>query len=305
MKSSHKMVVTGAFGGLAAALVAGSGAFACTADATVGVVETYSNGLTGWPEKPVVSAGQTITVAVKSFQEGSDVIIKWADPYTDVETTLARLSGPSYTASFTIPADAYNSLHDQPYLLLASQTGTYSRSREVYLKGGRDWVEPQAQPVTPAVGTSPTAAPAPAANLGTGSNATGPSAPQVAAAAPAKTAGPLADTVAAVNPTPRNDRAEAAAAAVTSPVQAVPTPIPAGPPAPLENTGPPAAELWSGLKADGSVNLLEPASGMTSPSSGVPASGIALLGLGMLSMAGAAFGATRRRLAPSKVARRR
>lgn len=300
MRSSSKMLVTGAFGGLAAVVVAGSGAFACTADATVGVVE--GSGATSYmPEKAVVTAGAPMKIAVKSFESGKDVVVNWINPYTSAVTELARLNTTLNTATFTVPAGSYNSRHDKPYILQAIQSGTYTRSRQVFLTGGVDWVDPL--PVGQTTGDAPAtvADPGkPSTDIGAATEAP---TSQVAAAAPvAGPANQVAATVAAVNATPT---ATAPSTAVAPTVQAAPAPIPVGAPAPAETNAPPTAELWSGLKADASGTLLETVDGTTPTSGGVPAGGIALLATGILSLAGVAFEATRRRLVLAKVTRQR
>lgn len=321
MRSSSKMLVTGAFGGLAAIVVAGSGAFACTATPSVGLLTAD-----GVDTKPLLKPGQTATFRVSGFdpavvvQDGQgkavlgadgqvqyidrkEVVLSWTNPFTGERVELGRGPGPGFVQTFTMPTNLYNSTGNSNtfYTLSAHQVGTnLNQSSFTQITGGQDY------PLFGKTGgsdgastvTGPVAGPQPAQSAGETTSSVN----QVAAAAPLNQ-GSTAGVGAAVISTPSVDQGGSGAAIV--PNQAMPAPIPVSAPTPPEDFAPPAGELWSGLKADAAGNLLETVNGTTPPSGGVPAGGIALLGTGILSLAGVAFEATRRRLVLAKATRRR
>lgn len=321
MRSSSKMLVTGAFGGLAAIVVAGSGAFACTATPTVGLVTAD-----GVDTKPLLRPGQTVTFKVSGFEPADivqdaqgkavlgadgqvqyanrkDIVLSWTNPFTGASVELGRGPGPGFVQTFTIPMDVYNSNGSDRtfYTLTAVQVGTTTRQNHssfTQVTGGKDYPLPGASSGGAPTGLDQGQVKGP--ELAQSAGETASSVNQVAAAAPVN--GSTAGTAAAVVETPSVDQGGNGAAIV--PAQAIPAPIAITAPMAPEDFAPPAGELWSGLSADASGTMLEAVNATTPPSRGVPAGGVALLGVGILSLAGVAFEATRRRLVLAKVTRR-
>lgn len=305
MKSSQKKVVTGVFGGLAAVAVAGGAAFACTADATVGVVQADAI-QTG---SVAVEAGSTVTFAGKSFAPASEsdqrmIVVTLTNPYTNAVISLGSHPGPNFVIKdrYIDPSQYFDSGTNMPYKLTAHQPGWNTRSTDVYVKGGQPW-NPSFGTRTngKAVAESKVSAP-PAATLASNGGTTAAPGTQEVVGAP-QAGGQAAAVPAASASAAPAVQPGGSAPAVPGPATASVAPL--APTGSSEDATPPAAELWSGLKADSSLNLLDPAAGTTPSSGGTPAAGMALLGAGILSLAGVALESTRRRLVLSRVARRR
>ena len=317
MKSSHKMVVTGAFSGLGAVVIAGSAAFACTADAGIGVFKADA-----MQTVATVAPGEKLTVKASSFMPATvakdssgkeivvngerqyidrrDIIVTLTSPYTGQVVFRGQYPGPEATFEVTMPADAYFTEWNQPYLLTAQQPGYYARSSRIFVPGGQRYQASQTK-IGTGVATEQPVGSAPAGGITVTGGITDTAPAQGVVAAPPGS-GSTAAVPAAAAGTPPAGEPGGAVAGLTTPVDAAVAP--ASPVVPPENTAPPAGELWSGLQAGSSANLLDPASGLTPPADGIPAGAAGLLGLGMLSLAGVAFEATRRRLVLSRVTRR-
>jgi hypothetical protein len=310
MKSSQKMVVTGGLGGLTAVVVAGSAAFACTAEAGVGVVQAGAMQVNA-----TVPAGSPFTFKVKSFMPATvekdaagnevmvnrrDIIVKLINPYTGEASLIGRYPGPEATVTVpgTVLADAYDSGASKPYILQAEQVGYYSKSSNLYVTNGRPWA-PQVGGASTTPGTQASTTPANQVSVVETPAAVG---VLNVVAAPAGSAN-AASVPAATTGTPPSGQPAVAGPALPAPANAAP--IVGAPPLTAEEATPPAAELWSGLTAGNATNLLDSATSTAPPSGGVPAGAVSLLGMGILSLAGVAFAATRRRLAVARVTSRR
>jgi len=297
MKALHKVVVTGAFGALGGAAIAGSGAFACTATANITVKDAG-----GTSAAAVVRPGQQVDVAIKNFYDpavagpelgAGSVQVAWQTE-AGVTTPMVSSPGPSFTVQLSIPAEV---VAGSRYYLVAQQFGADGTllgrdSKPVFIAGTTPKAAVPAEPVNaPAVSTENPApnnqAVAPQAPSAATRNA-----PSAAPSAPGPATAPRASSPAVVSAP-----VAVAPGVVATPAQpatpAVPTAVVL--PAPAAQALPAPADLWSGLDAGRSPSLLE-ATAPASQSSSFPVGGV-LLGGGVVALAGVAVAATRRRLA--------
>lgn len=298
MKSFHRIVATGAVGGLAAVTVAASGAFACTAQASLSV----GGG------SPFVEPGQQVNLQVRNFPQSTDaaeIEITWWDVAGVQDTqVLARAAAPSFASGTTITVPSTMVRNASGYHVVATYTNTVSNKVEA---SAMQTVFARPAPASavqnPSAVTPDDNSPIPATPVETAIN-------QPVAATPAVNE----STPVAASPAARNGATPTAAAGAPRTNAAAPATAstPVAPAADAQTTAAPAAalpklrpvpapaELWSGLDASKAPSLLDAPA--PSSQSSTPVGGI-LAGSGILALAGAALVASRRRLALS-VARR-
>ena len=321
MKALHRAVVGGGFGVLAMAGVAGSGAFACTAQAPI----TGAGGVT----TVVATAGATVTVEAKGFAidaPGNNVqyagygkpVFTWnaidgpvlavaAEP-----TWVTTVSGgvnttrPVWILDVQVPADVLP--RELPYGIVGSQTNAHGA---LYVTGnlpvfitGPATAAPVAPVVAPVVAkpqTGPSTTPngAPSSTPTPQATATAPTGAP-ASARPAQPNATAAVQVPTASPSPAApSSAVGVPRATASGAQTPGGPVDPTKPAPV----PPSQELWSGLNGSTSALALLDAPAPATSGSGFPA-GAVLLGTGLLALAGTAALAGRRRLAIARAVRR-
>jgi hypothetical protein len=299
MKALHRILFTGTIGGLAALTVASSGAFACTALATVSI---YGAGTKIAPL--TVKAGEAVDVEISRFNTTGDfskVRLFIDQPTAGVQSDVTLLEGPGAGFSWVVPPLEKSTT---PYNLVAVQTdpsgeivGRASQAFTVW-EGPLPPRQPAGSfPTTPPPGPQPTLPPPAPAQ---------PDRQPVPTEQVTLPAGTARDMISSTE-TPRaatgalpaltaSTSAEPAAATLrieggTLPPEKQETPVATGQPQV------PADSLWSGLDGGGPPASLLDAGSPPPRSDGLL--GGALLGAGtaVLALAGLGLGLSRRRLA--------
>lgn len=300
-----------AFAGLAAVTLATSGAFACSPQAGIIIAPP---GEAPPSSMDLAAPGQQVDLRFDRFydpaeersKDYSPVRVVWYDPFRATETFIAARPGPSFVIEdWQIPADSQPTTgHSTMYEVVATQTkangepaarkpipiyvGQRASSGPVVTPPGGGTTDiplPNGSPVRNDV-PSPEAVPVPVA------------APPIVVPAPADQAvvAPRAGAPRAVEPPVATEGSVGAARPSEQVVPVAAEPIP---PAPVALPVP--DDLWSGVQAGRTLNLLDPPN--QPPPTDSP-TGTILLGAGVMAMAGVAVASGRRRLAVRRSTRR-
>lgn len=308
MRSMQKAAVGGGFALLAMAGVASSVAFACTAEPRVTVNGT---------DMAKVPAGAAVFVEARGFSSipvaGTDtappVNITWNGVgglvLGTVTTPSMGMSGTSaanvWAMHVAIPKNATPSV-DAPYYIHASQVRdgkSYSNVARIYVEKPASTPAPAGPPAGRAASTGQAATSTAGAQAPAESNtpsATGSTTAGAGAVAPSNA--PAVQPVAASNKAPITATGGGSTGPVSGatpdaafPLAGVTRAVDPSKPVPT----PPASDMWTGLdKPESGMSLLDSPTPAT-PTSGFPA-GAALLGMGVLALAGAAAMAGQQRL---------
>lgn len=293
MNRLQRVVVTGAFGGLAAATVAASGAFACSPTAAVKVLDANDVLLS----PAVVRPGEQVNLSLNNFldptkteEAGAGLVsVYWVDAAGN-KSLLDSHAGPAFRMSMTVPASLKSS--PDKYYVIGEQLrpdGTKKTELQTVWIGESRAVPTVVPPAATPAEVEARTVRAPAAPRAQERTA----APVAAPSAPAAAAAPAAAGVVQTAPAP--------AAAVQQPATAPAVPVVNGP-AVRTDEALPSADLWSGLNPDSTPSLLDGAA--PAQRSSTSPVGAVLLGGGLIALAGVALAATRRRLAVSHITRR-